>query len=102
MNAWLEKFPSTNARIFVSIVLSAFYVGGAMILSYIQKAPPEHVLYILGGYLLLMSGLDVGQFLAKRSTFKPEPEPAPAAVAPSKPGPLTPMSWTPGPGEVDG
>lgn len=110
LNGFVATFPSTNWRIFTSIWLSVVYVLGALVMSGVNRPPPEHVLYIVGGFLLIMAGLDVAQFKIKRDSYvqappaRPDVEDAPAVraaavaaadAAPAAPrpavGPLTPM-----------
>ena len=71
--AKLDKFPSTNARIAVTIVIWVMVACRAMFSVW------EPSLELLGT-IVTMSALDVGQFAAKRrTTHKPE-EIARAAV----------------------
>jgi len=89
MNALLRFFatvkdmPSTNVRVFSSILLSYFYVLGSMFGFFmigitatfrvvpINILPPQEVHQWIGIFLLFMMGLDVAQFGIKRKTNNP-------------------------------
>ena len=62
---WLNEMPSTNLRIFVTIVL-ALATGTRVIAS--MWAPPDSWLWFLTAW----AGIDVVQFFAKRATYKSE------------------------------
>ena len=70
---FLAKLPSTNLRIFVSVLLACIYVLGAMGMNLIDRRVPEATLIVLGSFLLAMMGLDVAQFSVKRATHMPTP-----------------------------
>lgn len=62
---WLEEMPSTNVRIAVTIVMAAAtgvrVVGSAW-------TPPDSWLMFLTAW----AAIDVGQFVGKRVTYKPD------------------------------
>ena len=72
---WLAELPSTNFRIFMSVWLAAVYVltvlGG--ILRGAVTDANNATLYLVGGFLLIMMGLDVAQFKFKRDSYLPSP-----------------------------
>ena len=61
---WLNEMPSTNLRIFVTIVL-ALATGARVVTS--MWSPPDSWLMFLTAW----AAIDVGQFWAKRATFVP-------------------------------
>ena len=61
---WIATLPSTNLRIFVTILL---IVATCVKVLWTWTAPPLEWL----GFLALSAGLDVAQFGVKRSTFQP-------------------------------
>lgn len=75
MIKWIAELPSTNFRIFVSVLLAILYVAvtlGGVVLGRIAGAN-DSTLYMLGGFLLVMMGLDVAQFKVKRDTYTGSP-----------------------------
>lgn len=60
---WLRNLPTTNLRILVTLLLAAG-TGGRVVFT--GWAPPDAWLYFLTAW----ATVDVGQFLAKRATFK--------------------------------
>lgn len=68
---WLEKMPTTNARIAVSLVL-AIATGVRVLFDW---NPPSDWLV----FLTVWAGLDVLQFGAKRMTHKGADDESPAA-----------------------
>lgn len=73
MREWLAKLPSTNFRIFISVILGVFYVVSSLLLSAYDKPVDQVTLYVVGGFIALMMGLDVTQFSVKRATYKETP-----------------------------
>lgn len=71
MIKFLARIPSTNLRIFVSVVLAVIYVVGTMFAGIIDRELDSGNVITLGAFLLTMMGLDVAQFAVKRSTFIP-------------------------------
>ena len=68
LNSWLNDYPSTNARLATSVFLDIAFVLtvlGGMILR-IQM--DSNVIWSLGTFLLVLSGLDATQFNIKRKT----------------------------------
>ena len=63
---WLEQMPSTNLRILVTIIMAV--ATGVRVIG-TGWTPPDEWLYFLSAW----AALDVGQFLAKRATYKAEP-----------------------------
>lgn len=64
----IKHLPSTNFRIFVSVLLSVVFVIGTMVLVGLGTEPSEYVLAVIAAFLLAMMGLDVTQFAIKRKT----------------------------------
>jgi hypothetical protein len=64
---WIERMPSTNARIGVTILM-AMGTGARVLIS--GWSPPDNWLWFLTAW----AGIDVLQFVGKRATFKPDGE----------------------------
>lgn len=82
---WLQDLPTTNLRILVSIGLAVVFVIGTMIASMIDRLPPAAALTTIAGFLLVMMGLDVAQFAAKRASFRAELRGVEPPAAPEPP-----------------
>ena len=67
---WLCQLPTTNARIATSILLAALYVLVSLAGAVLEHPVDATTLYAIGGFLLIMMGLDVAQYSAKRITFR--------------------------------
>lgn len=76
LKAWLADLPTTNFRIFVSIVLAVFYVTVTMLLTVVSAVNetvsplPDVVLDTIGLFLIGMMGIDAASYIAKRLTHK--------------------------------
>lgn len=76
MNEFLAKLPSTNFRIFVGVMLAVvlvLYVILAQIAVGIWEKEvllPEPYTKTLLGFVVLITGIDAAQFIAKRVTHK--------------------------------
>lgn len=69
MKAWVSDLSSTNFRIFVSILLAVFVVVVLTIVGLVFNQPvQEGVMWAVLGFIGLMLGLDVSQFVMKRKT----------------------------------
>ena len=71
--AFLTNLPTTSARIVVSIGLSIVFVCGVLVMGVFGKELGHTTLYVLAGFICVMAGLDVSQYVSKRMTeFAPE------------------------------
>jgi len=61
--------PSTNARIFVSVILAALYVIVLLTAIVIGRTLQTEVVTALGFFLTIWLGIDVAQFKIKRDSF---------------------------------
>lgn len=69
MKAWVSDLSSTNFRIFVSILLAVFVVVVLTVVGLVLNRPvQEGVMYAILGFIGVMLGLDVSQFVMKRKT----------------------------------
>jgi hypothetical protein len=102
LKAWLVDLPTTNFRIFVSIVLAVFYVVITMLLTVVAAMNPEDVrtlpdvvLDTVGLFLIGMMGIDAASYIAKRLTHKKyadggdDPPPGSTSQMPAAPGSTT-------------
>lgn len=78
LKAWLVDLPTTNFRIFVSIVLAILFVISTQLVTIIHTMNPEDVrelpdvvLDTIGLFIFGMMGLDTAAYLGKRLTHKP-------------------------------
>lgn len=76
LKQWLTDLPTTNFRIFVSIVLAVFFVVVAMLLNIIAAMNPDVqlsdvVIDTLALFLFGMMGIDAASYIAKRVTHRP-------------------------------
>lgn len=60
--------PTTPIRIIMGIVLAAAFVVVHLVLIVIDAAVSLEVSLMLGGFILVQEGIDVGQWIAKRRT----------------------------------
>lgn len=67
-NKWLTDYPSTNARLFTSVVLDVVFVLSADFCMVRKIAIDSNVIWSIGAFLLVLSGLDATQFTLKRKT----------------------------------
>ena len=120
LKPWLVDLPTTNFRIFVSIVLAILFVISTQILTIIHTMNPEDVrelpdvvLDTLGLFIFGMMGLDTAAYLGKRLTHKPaggdEPPPGstgtmavPGATTVKTQGPATVQVNPPAPEQPSG
>lgn len=86
INNWLLDYPSTNARLFVSVILDAIYVLTGLVCMVLKIAVDSNIIWSLGTFLLVLSGLDATQFNIKRKTelVTPPTTTAENAVPPKK------------------
>jgi uncharacterized membrane protein len=79
---WVAAMPSTNFRIFVSVLLEVVYVLvvlGAMVLG---RSLPVEIVYGIGSFILVCLGISAAQFKFKRETFSsPSPDSTPETPA---------------------
>lgn len=69
MKSWVSDLSSTNFRIFVSILLAVFVVVVLTVVGLVFNRPvQEGVMWAVLGFIGLMLGLDVSQFVMKRKT----------------------------------
>jgi hypothetical protein len=75
---WLIDLPTTNFRIFVSIILAVVFVISTQLLTIVAAMNPEDVrplpdivLDTVGLFIFGMMGLDTAAYLGKRLTHKP-------------------------------
>lgn len=81
LKPWLTDLPTTNFRIFVSIVLAILFVISTQLVTIIHtmnpddvRALPDVVLDTIGLFIFGMMGLDTAAYLGKRLTHKPTRE----------------------------
>lgn len=82
--------PSTNVRIFASVILEVLFVlvilGGMLM----GRTFPIEIVSALGTFITAWLGIDVAQFKFKRDSFvpiaTPRPPAPPTTLAPRKPG----------------
>lgn len=72
-NDWLACLPTTNFRILVSVILSAFFVIVVTIGIILQRVMDAVIVGLVMSFLVASMGLDVTQFNAKRKTEKITP-----------------------------
>lgn len=65
---WLTTYPSTNARLFASVCLDVVYVLTALFCMVQRIDVDSNIIWALGTFLLVLSGLDATQFNIKRKT----------------------------------
>lgn len=68
---WIRTLPSTNYRIFVSLWLSVLVVLVFTIAVVEGREFSTEQMFTIFGFLGLLLGLDVTQFVMKRKSFKP-------------------------------
>jgi len=86
-NKWLNDYPSTNARLFTSVCLDVAFVVTALYCMERQIAVDSNIIWSLGTFLLILSGLDAAQFTLKRKTELVTP---PTTTAENATGPAAP------------
>lgn len=67
-NKWLLNYPSTNARLFASVCLDVLYTLVSLVCMVLRIPVDSNVLFGVGSFLLILSGLDATQFTIKRKT----------------------------------
>lgn len=82
----VRDMPSTQVQISVGVALAVIYVLGSMLGSFvigvtaafrpvpINVLPPQSVHENIGQFILVFSGLGVGQFIGKRATQHKPPD----------------------------
>lgn len=68
INSFLTEYPSTNARLFTSVILDAMFVITTLCCMVLRIPVDSNILWSLGTFLLVLSGLDAAQFQIKRKT----------------------------------
>jgi len=68
--AFLQNYPSTNARLFVSACLSVIFVITVLAGMVLRRPVDVDVVWSVGAFLLTLSGIDAVQFGVKRRTEK--------------------------------
>lgn len=97
MKKWVSDLSSTNFRIFVSILLAVFVVIVLTVVGLVFNRPvQEGVMWAVLGFIGLMLGLDVSQFVFKRKTELVSPptttaENARSVIAAETPAPPKPV-----------
>ena len=66
--AFLQTYPSTNARLFVSACLSVIFVITVLAGMVLRRPVDVDVVWSVGAFLLTLSGIDAVQFGVKRKT----------------------------------
>lgn len=107
LKPWLVDLPTTNFRIFISIILAIVFVVSTLLLTIMHAMKPEDVrplpdvvLDTIGMFIFGMMGLDVVSYLGKRLTHRPsspdegapgytDQMPAPGGIAMQTAGPAT-------------
>lgn len=67
-NKWLLDYPSTNARLFASVCLDVLYTIISLVCMVLRIPVDSNILFGIGSFLLILSGLDATQFQIKRKT----------------------------------
>jgi hypothetical protein len=67
-NDWVNCLPTTNFRILVSVILSAFFVAVVTIGLILQRVMDAVIVGLVMSFLAAMMALDVKQFSVKRNT----------------------------------
>lgn len=67
-NAFLTDYPSTNGRLFTSAVLCIIFVVTVLAGMILGRSIDSNVVWSIGTFLLVLSGLDATQFHIKRKT----------------------------------
>lgn len=68
INTWLNDYPSTNARLFTSVCLDVVFVATALFCMVRKIEVDSNIIWSLGTFLLVLSGLDATQYTMKRKT----------------------------------
>lgn len=68
INGWLSQYPSTNARLATSVCLDIVYVLTVLGCMAFKIDVDSNIVWALGTFLLVLSGLDATQFSIKRKT----------------------------------
>lgn len=76
---WLAEFPSTNARIFVTIVMAFLFTTTVAVGEIVGHPIPQSTQITVYSFLTVWAGLDVAQFKIKRDSYAPSP-PAPPDI----------------------
>lgn len=66
--SFLQNYPSTNARLFVSACLSVIFVITVLAGMVLRRPVDVNVVWSVGAFLLTLSGIDAVQFGVKRKT----------------------------------
>lgn len=67
-NKWLTDYPSTNGRLFTSVVLDVVFVLSCDFCMLWRIPVDSNIIWSVGTFLLILSGLDATQFTLKRKT----------------------------------
>lgn len=80
--AWVEKMPSTNFRIFITVILEVVYVLVILLLLGLNVPLQADIVFWLGVFITAWLGIDVAQFRIKRKTHTVPPTPSQEAPQP--------------------
>ena len=104
---WLTDLPTTNFRIFISIILAIVFVISTLLLTIVHVMKPEDVrplpdvvLDTIALFIFGMMGLDVASYLGKRLTHRPAGDDVPPGSTATMPAPGSTTVRTGGPAEV--
>lgn len=68
LNDFLDRYPSTNGRLLAGTMLAILYVVVALGGMVLNRNVDVNVLWAVGTFILLLSGIDTAQFAVKRKT----------------------------------
>lgn len=68
LNDFLAEYPSTNGRLLAGTLLAVLYVVVALGGMVLNRNVDINVLWAVGTFILLLSGIDATQFAIKRKT----------------------------------
>lgn len=68
---WAKDLPTTNVRIFVSIVLAVLLVLTLLVMLVLGRDIKVDAALTIAGFIFSMMGLDVAQYVQKRKTHIP-------------------------------
>lgn len=68
LNSFLTDYPSTNGRLATSVILDTLFVVTCLVCMVLKISIDSNIVWALGTFLLVLSGLDATQFNTKRKT----------------------------------
>ena len=68
LNTFLADYPSTNGRLATSVILDTLFVVTCLACMALKITIDSNIVWALGTFLLVLSGLDATQFNTKRKT----------------------------------